>query len=440
MYPATFRLSLVVELSLVSSVLGGLHTVRYGFSDNGEYCVRARMVSSAHSTARIQLFKYDATARRFTGVCGTHLPYWNLPLHLLISSDGRYVVALGKDRVVGDDLQDEIWIWDTACNRTQSIDLRSIFSEEELKRHAVQIPMVTGIHWFADEWADGLPPVFDDRRGVLYVTAGINDRALASGYMERAVKRYTTKRPTIVIDLRAMRAHLVDTRRVSLWKERYDREVLKDRLLEQLLRGPLLSRASLRYLRVQRLVVQSLRSPSVEMQAVVELSLETQTINEPFLFRLKPGDGHTPASILVLKYSADDNAIVLVREFETDNPIAPCDWRASRDGKYIVTLDDIGRIGTTPNTLVIYRVRDGKKKKFALQDFLEDKVIEKLRLSEHFVEWRDGIWNMEDVGAEDRTIAINRYALSHLPKVFVSLDKMQITVQHVGERGTPARE
>ena len=440
MYPAILRVSLIVELSLVSSVLGGLDAVRYGFSDNGEYCVRARVASSADSTAQIQLFKYDATAQRFTGVCGTHLPYWNLPLRLLISTDGRYVVALGKDRDVGDNLEDEIWIWDTACNRTRSIDLRAIFSEEELKRHALRVPMLTGLHWFADEWADGLPPVFDNRRGVLYVTAGMNDRALGSGYMERAVKRYTMKRPTVVIDLRTMSAHLVDTHRVSVWKERHDREVLKQRLFEELLEGPLRSRSSLRHLGVKRLMVRSLRSPSVEMQAVAELSLETQTIAEPLLFRLEPGDGHTPASILVLKYSADDNAIVLVREFETCNPIAPCDWQASRDGKYIVTLDDIGRIGTTPNTLVIYRVRDGKKKTFALRDFLEDKAVESLTLSEHFVEWRDGFWNMDAVGADGHTIEINRYAMPHLPKVFVSLDKMQITVQYVGERGTPRRK
>ncbi len=47
---------------------------------------------------------------------------------------------------------------------------------------------------------------------------------------------------------------------------------------------------------------------------------------------------------------------------------------------------------------------------------------------------------MGAISADSHSLETNRYTLSHLSKVVVSLDKMELMVQHIGERGTSARD
>ena len=408
-------LSVVTYLLPAGPILGNTDTVGYGFSQNGDYCVRVVVGSSQDERAQIRLFKYDHAARTVAMVRSTHLPYWNKPLKVLVSDNGRFVVALGKYGGAGDDLRDGIWMWDTQRDRARSIDLDSLFSEKDMERYVSRFHMLPGIYWFAYD-ADGLSPVFDLQRRVLYVTTGVNAFSLGNRYSERARKKYATRRPTVVIDFEAMTARKVDTRRVSQWKERHDQAVMEDRLVEALLES-YLSDAS--YSHIRRLVRQSLRVPSVEIRAV----------GDEWLFRLEPGHGRAHASIVVLKYAENKNAFICIRELRTLNPVAPCDWRVSRDGRHIVTLDDINGIGTTQNTIVIYRVRDGKRKRYELREFLSQSDVARLTVGPDLVAWRSTIWNMETVNDDGRTIEINHYGPSHLPRVLVSLDQMTVAVR-----------
>jgi len=410
-------ISVVAYLLPAWPILGNTDAVGYGFSRNGDYCVRVSVGSSLDQKAQIRLFKYDRMARQFVFVHSAHLPYWNKPLRVLVSCDGRFVVALGKYGGAGDDLRDGIWIWDAQRGLAKSIHLDSLFSADDLDRYASRFHMLPGIYWFADD-ADGLPPVFDLRRNVLYVTMSANSFALGTGHSVRSRKRYTMRRPTVVVDLASMTARMVDTRRVSLWKERHDHAVMEGRLLEALL-DSYVSDSSYRHIR--RLVKQSIRLPSVEMRAV----------GEHWLFRLEPGNGQTHASIIALRYTASRNSFISIRELPTPNPIAPCDWRVSHDGRYVVTLDDINGIGTTQNTIVIYRVRDGRRRRYALKDLLSQSEVARLKVSRDLVAWRSVIWNMDIVKDGGRIIEINRYGPSCLPKVLVSLDRMTVAVRSV---------
>ncbi len=393
--------------------------VRYGFSAEGRYCARVCESSSGDEHAHIQLLAYDPATRAFGNVCSTQLPYWHVPLRILVSHDGRYVVALGKNGGAGDDLRNEIWIWDTRRNISRSIDLSEIFSEDELDKYASRFHMLPGIFWFADE-TDGLPPVFDRHSKKLYVTVGVNSFSLGSGYKKRIVSRYSMERPTVVIDLEALRASTEKTTEVSEWKERYDKAVLRQRLFDELLRSYLADR---RHVYVARLLKQSLQSPRVELKSA----------GRSWLFRLEPGNDQRSARILVLKYTEDKNGFVCVRELVTPNSVAPAEWRVSHDACYIVTLDDINAIGVSPNSVVVYHVHDGKKKAFSVANLLSKRELSELVVRRSLIAWRSGIWNMDQVDDGTPAIMINRFGPSHLPRVIVYLEKMEVRVAHDGE-------
>lgn len=75
---------------------------------------------------------------------------------------------------------------------------------------------------------------------------------------------------------------------------------------------------------------------------------------------------------------------------ELVNRIAPADALVGNGGEHVVTFDDWGKVGTSPNTVVIYG-RDGVlEKRLALRDFLTGEEIDRLLATTSSIWWGRG--------------------------------------------------
>lgn len=72
------------------------------------------------------------------------------------------------------------------------------------------------------------------------------------------------------------------------------------------------------------------------------------------------------------------------------NRIAPADALVGNGGDHVVTFDDWGKVGTSPNTVVIYG-RDGVlERRLALRDFLTGEEIDRLLATTSSIWWGRG--------------------------------------------------
>ncbi len=72
------------------------------------------------------------------------------------------------------------------------------------------------------------------------------------------------------------------------------------------------------------------------------------------------------------------------------NDIAPADAVVSNSGEYVVTFDDWGKVGTSPNTVVIYGRNGVLNKRLALRDFLTREEIDRMLATTSSVWWGKG--------------------------------------------------
>jgi hypothetical protein len=97
-------------------------------------------------------------------------------------------------------------------------------------------------------------------------------------------------------------------------------------------------------------------------------------VNDAYYLHVVPGDGATHArGTLVHVLVGGDEEEVWSRELE--NPTAPVEVLVAADGRYVVTLDDWGKVGYGPRVVVIYRPGGELVKKLTLEDFLTGEEI-----------------------------------------------------------------
>ncbi len=355
--------------------------VEYWWSENGACGVRVVPADGHNATARVNVLKYAPDKRTYESVCTLKLPYRVLPRHMVVTNDGRYVLALRRCASRSNDgLPDAVWIADTQTRVTKSFALTEFLSDEQVRRHALWTPMIAGVVWFEDHRSE-LRPVVNQAAGKVFVTLAIDETDAQSQQAgdkteDRIVPSF--ERPTVVIDVRAMTVTTVDSKHASFWKAQHDRRALRADLLTKLM---------------QTCFPQERESGVLQFvdEAVGTPVVEHRYIGTDLLFRLAPANGNRPAEVVSMKIRKDGLGFEHVRTIKLVNPLSPSNWLIVPSGRYLVTFDEKGRIGATRNAIVIYEVETDRRKSFRLEDFLTQEVLERIATVGNLRVWRLGL-------------------------------------------------
>ncbi|NPV00359.1 MAG: hypothetical protein HPY53_03150 [Brevinematales bacterium] len=111
--------------------------------------------------------------------------------------------------------------------------------------------------------------------------------------------------------------------------------------------------------------------------------------NSNYCLLVQPSDGDTPCkgTLYQTGYKA---GLLTVWSAKLVNPVSPVKALVTDNGKYVVTFDDWENPGTTDNMIVIYGT-DGKLiKKYKINDFINNKLLENLTELEDGYLWYGG--------------------------------------------------
>jgi hypothetical protein len=117
--------------------------------------------------------------------------------------------------------------------------------------------------------------------------------------------------------------------------------------------------------------------------AVVAVSKDGDSI-----LRVVRGDAQRKAKALTFRFDAANETFVAAGSLELRNPIAPEMIFVVDGGRYVVTLDDLNKVGLTENAVVIYDLQANTSRAFAIEDFLPPDVIDSLGSAMGMRAWR----------------------------------------------------
>jgi hypothetical protein len=315
---------------------------------------------------------------------------------MLLTNDGRYLVAVRNLFGWPDDRKAVVFIHDLQTKREATFDLDQIFDKDDIDTKYTK-RITPFCYWYGDSISivNTSPIVVDESAKKVYVI-GINQED------ER-------NRPTIVVDLAEM---TVTVERLNSWIAKYDEQVRINQMTELDL-GSILPIAQ-DYMLFH--IMGRHRTAKVEHN---DFGMDN------LLYRLEPGDSKTPARFLMMRFNEAAHGFELVRELTLRNPVAPSQWIVTDDDKYLITLDEIDKIGVTDNVVVIYRLETAENRAFALEDFCTAEDIKNIISIPGLRFWRNYHGpSVKIVGAPN---CCERLAPVHyVPHVIVDVSKMEV--------------
>jgi hypothetical protein len=97
-------------------------------------------------------------------------------------------------------------------------------------------------------------------------------------------------------------------------------------------------------------------------------------VNDAYYLHVVPGDGtqHAHGTLVHVLVGGEEEE---AWSRELLNPTAPVEVLVATDGRYVVTLDDWGKVGYGPNVVVIYGPGGELVRNLALEDLLTEEEI-----------------------------------------------------------------
>ena len=340
-------------------------------SKNGNYIARCQLADRWDAAATVQIFEFDAKLRSYHFHEKLRLP--NSRGHqLLLTNDGRYLVALSLI-FPKETTSNALVIYDLQENKSRSFALADFLPEATLAKLESD-KMMTIIPWFKQV-------KLVDEEHKLYVNPDSTS---------------TLKFPSVLVDLQAMTA---------TW-------IPPSTTLPSAAPQPERQQSFLEY------QTQDLKKQEPQIRIISEDPIQ--------LLRIEPGHGNKKAVATGFRYVADKNDYEKNFEISLNNPVAPEFARVSYDGNYMVTMDDIQQLGTTGNALVIYDIRNQKRRSFSLEDFLTQQELDQLSTLGGFRHWRNLNYACSVLSDSGLQLFTNRHQNKLFPDVVVDLEKMEV--------------
>ena len=371
-------LSLFAGLPVNQNLQSGVRPVKkvqvfVEHSKNGKYVARYQMADQRDAAAAVQIFEFDAELRRYHFYKKLRFP--NSRDHqLLLTNDGRYLVALSRI-FPKETTSNALVIYDLQENKSRTFALADFLPKAALAKLESD-KMMTIIQWIKQV-------KLVDREHKLY----INPESTSN-----------LKFPSVVVDLQAMTATYNPPS-------------------DPLLAAAPQSEPQQSFLEYQ---TQELKKQEPQTRIISEDPSFIQ------LLRIEPGLGNKKAFATGLRFVADKNSYEKNFEVSLNNSVAPEFARVSYDGNYMVTLDDIQQLGTTGNAIVIYDIRNHKRRSFSLEDFLTREELDQLSTVGGFRHWRNLHYACSILSDSGLQLLINRHQNELFPDVVVDLEKMEI--------------
>jgi len=310
-------------------------------SENGDYVVRAKRGDGKNENAFATVFKFEPTSRTYVRVKRLRLFNPLFPQSTSVTNSGRYIVTL-DDRHKSVDSENAVVIYDLLKNKHKRFKVDD-FMPKEIKERLLGHAM--GVRLWYSTW-----PKLDNSTLELHIPA---DEYLNNPY--------------VVVDIANMKVAIKD----------------KDSPAEQSTRGEgdgLRGYARENFWLERNVAREETRRPKVDVGSVWP--------DTTLLFRVEPGAKDLKAMLLMFQYDEEAREYNKLHDINLKNQVAPEFVNATKDGRYLITLDEIARIGTTDNAIVIYDLLDGKSKAFALEDFMSQEDIAKLPRLRNVRRWR----------------------------------------------------
>ena len=343
-------------------------------SKNGKYVARCQLADQWDAAASVQIFEFDAKLRQYHSYKKLRLPN-SQRQQLLLTNDGRYLVAL-NNIFPKETTSDALVIHDLQENKSRSFALADFLPKATLSKLESDKMMMAIINWIKQV-------KLVDKEHKLYVNPDSTNNL---------------KFPSVVVDLQAMTATLNPSS------------------------APVASAASQPEPQQSFLEYQTeeLKKQKPQIRIISEDPRVVQ------LLRIEPGHGNKKAVATGFRFVADKNGYEKNFEISLNNPVAPEFARVSYDGNYMVTLDDIQQLGTTDNAIVIYDIRNQKRRSFSLEDFLTREELDQISTLGGFRHWRNLRYACSVLSDSGMQLFTNRHQNKLFPDVVVDLEKLEI--------------